>query len=286
MPKTTPHRFDANGTELKRCSKCTTWTALGEYHRDKTKEDGLRPKCKECRKTDCLKYYKENREKVLASHRKYNKQNEEKIAIKKREYREINKEKIAVKKQKYYQENRSKINCKCRKYYQQNKEKCLESIRKYHEENKEKITDYRRKYFRERRKEDPQFRLTNNIRGALGMCLKKARLEKNDRTFKYISCSPSFLLERLEKMRIERGLTEYHIDHMMPLSSFDLSDPKQLRRAWHFSNLQLLSAVDNLKKSNKIIYDMKWARDEWVIRTMKGNGLYRPTALFRSLLLV
>jgi len=47
-----------------------------------------------------------------------------------------------------------------------------------------------------------------------------------------------------------------------------------------------LSPEDNLAKADKIIYDMKWTGDEWVIRTKEGNGLYRPTALFRSLLLV
>lgn len=75
---------------------------------------------------------------------------------------------------------------------------------------------------------------------------------------------------------------------MIPLSSFDLSDPEQLRRAWHWSNLQMLSKEDNLRKGNKIIYDMRWSekRDQWLIRNKEGKGPYRPTALFQSLLIV
>jgi hypothetical protein len=49
-------------------------------------------------------------------------------------------------------------------------------------------------------------------------------------------------------------LGQIHIDHIVPISSFDLSDPDDLRRAWAITNLRPLWAKDNLKKSNKRIY--------------------------------
>jgi hypothetical protein len=49
-------------------------------------------------------------------------------------------------------------------------------------------------------------------------------------------------------------LGEIHIDHIVPLSSFDLSNPDDLRQAWAITNLRPLWAKDNLKKSNKRIY--------------------------------
>ena len=113
--------------------------------------------------------------------------------------------------------------------------------------------------------------------------------EKNEKTFKIISCSPSFLLERLEKMRIQRGLGEnYVVDHMMPIDSFDLKDEEELRRCWHWSNLQALLPEANARKNNQLLYDMRWneKRDEWWIRNKDNKGPYRPTALFQSLLLV
>jgi len=44
---------------------------------------------------------------------------------------------------------------------------------------------------------------------------------------------------------------EIHIDHIVPLSSFNLHDPEDLRRAWEITNLRPLWARDNLEKSAK-----------------------------------
>ena len=45
-----------------------------------------------------------------------------------------------------------------------------------------------------------------------------------------------------------------HIDHIVPISSFDLSNPDELKSAWAITNLRPLWAKDNLMKSNKRIY--------------------------------
>ena len=44
---------------------------------------------------------------------------------------------------------------------------------------------------------------------------------------------------------------EWHIDHVRPCASFDLTDPEQQKQCFHWTNLQPLWAEDNLKKSHK-----------------------------------
>ena len=45
---------------------------------------------------------------------------------------------------------------------------------------------------------------------------------------------------------------EWHIDHIIPCSSFNLLDEKEQEKCFHYTNLQPLWAAENLSKSNKI----------------------------------
>jgi len=49
------------------------------------------------------------------------------------------------------------------------------------------------------------------------------------------------------------GRNGWEIDHIIPCSSFDLTDPEQQKRCFHFSNLQPLWSEENLRKGNKIV---------------------------------
>jgi len=45
---------------------------------------------------------------------------------------------------------------------------------------------------------------------------------------------------------------EWHIDHIKPISSFDLTNEYELKKAFHYSNTQPLLAKENLSKGNKV----------------------------------
>ena len=47
------------------------------------------------------------------------------------------------------------------------------------------------------------------------------------------------------------NLSEYHIDHIKPISKFDLTNEEEQKKCFHYTNLQPLFAIDNLRKSNK-----------------------------------
>ncbi len=72
-----------------------------------------------------------------------------------------------------------------------------------------------------------------------------------------IGCSSKELESYLETQFTEGmtwdnyGYYGWHIDHIKPCASFDLSDPEQQKLCFHYSNLQPLWAKENIKKSNK-----------------------------------
>ena len=50
---------------------------------------------------------------------------------------------------------------------------------------------------------------------------------------------------------------EWEIDHIKPVSSFNLNNEDELRKCFHYTNLQPLWREDNRRKSNKIIVNVK-----------------------------
>ena len=48
------------------------------------------------------------------------------------------------------------------------------------------------------------------------------------------------------------GLKGWHVDHIIPISFYDLTNEDEVKKACHYSNLQPLWWQDNLEKGNKI----------------------------------
>lgn len=72
-----------------------------------------------------------------------------------------------------------------------------------------------------------------------------------------LGCTIPELMAHLER-RFLPGMTwanwsrhGWHIDHIKPLASFDLTDREQFLAACHYTNLQPLWAVDNLRKGDR-----------------------------------
>lgn len=108
----------------------------------------------------------------------------------------------------------------------------------------------------ERYNNDPKYRLTCVLRARLNVAIKSD--QKIGSSIKDLGCSIEELKNYIAS-KFEPGMTwdnwsktGWHLDHIIPLSKFDLTDPEQFAKACHYSNLQPLWAEDNLKKGGKL----------------------------------
>lgn len=131
-------------------------------------------------------------------------------------------------------------------------QKCsLTTIEKLKEEQTRRLA---LKGLQKRSKEEKK--MIHNLRSRLVQALKG--IAKSTTTLNLLGCSIEELRTHLEKQFSEGmswdnyGRNGWHVDHIKPLSSFDLLESEQQFKACHYSNLQPLWAEDNLRKSNKI----------------------------------
>lgn len=114
--------------------------------------------------------------------------------------------------------------------------------------------DYANEYNQARLKSDPVFALAKRLRSRLAKSVKAAGTGKAGKTLHLVGCTPQELKAHIEAQFVD-GMTwenrdEWHLDHVRPLASFDLTDPEQQAAAMHFTNLAPVWAVDNMAKGS------------------------------------
>jgi len=154
-------------------------------------------------------------------------------------------------KQNLRKNNPEKYKEQTKKYYEKTKDTQKEKKKIWILNNREKYNSY----WTNRKKEDIEFKLITDMRSRLSTYLSKKGLSKKTKTFEIVGCSPLQLREHLEKQFVI-GMTwnnrgEWHIDHIIPLSSAKTEE--ELYKLFHYTNLQPLWAIENIKKSNKIL---------------------------------
>jgi len=112
----------------------------------------------------------------------------------------------------------------------------------------------KRKASAERYNKTPKARLAAAIRSRLSSALKS----KKESTLTCLGCTPQFFKKYLEAQFLP-GMTwdnfgKWHMDHIVPLSAFDLTDPNQMRVACNWTNIRPLWAKANLRKSSKVTH--------------------------------
>tara|TARA_R110000737_G_scaffold1672_1_gene5042 strand:+ start:58 stop:702 length:645 start_codon:yes stop_codon:yes gene_type:complete len=210
-----------------------------------------------------------NKEKKKEYNKKYRLNNKEKL----KQWRLDNKEQM----KQYRLDNKEKQKKYNKKYCLDNKEKKEQYNKQWRLDNKEKIKQYRldnkeqmkqwrlnnrekiNSYYRNKLKTDPIFRFIKNQRIRMRSILKGEYKCKS--TIKLLGCSAEYCWNHLEQ-QFKPGMTRdnyglWHVDHIIPCASFDISDPEQQKICFHYTNLQPLWAIDNMKKGAKLDYEME-----------------------------
>jgi hypothetical protein len=153
----------------------------------------------------------------------------------------------------WYSKNKKKKIKQTKKRYYKDHEFYLFYARQYYRKNKKHLNkiDYKRK--KQRKLIDVNFKIVCNLRTRIYNALKGRN--KSNQTKELLGCSIETFKQHLEQ-NFTKGMNwknygRWHIDHIRPCSSFDMSDPEQQKQCFHYSNLQPLWAKDNLKKSDR-----------------------------------
>mgnify|MGYP001602947199 CR=1 FL=1 len=184
---------------------------------------------------------------------------------KNKRYRLAHPEKIKAYKRKWHKENLEKARLANRKRNLKSRLLFPEKtkLRQLRYKNKD-IEEFRRKVTKRhsfRYHSDIQYKIACRLRGRLKDAIKGNA--KVGSAILSLGCSISELKVYLENYFTigmnwnNYGKDGWHIDHILPVTSFDLTNVEQLKKACHFTNLQPLWAVDNIKKGNKILCDQQ-----------------------------
>lgn len=172
-------------------------------------------------------------------------------------FRGINREKIKERKRLYYLKYKERIKQEMREKYLVNREKIAARDKIYREKNKEKIKIRSRNYQRNKYQNNIEFKIYNILRRRVMLSVKNQNTDKKGNTAKLIGCSvPEFktYLSKLFKKGMtweNHGFRTWHIDHIRPCCSFDLSKEEDQMKCFHYTNLQPLWWHENLSKNGK-----------------------------------
>lgn len=176
----------------------------------------------------------------------------------------------------YYQTNKARYNTpesKARRkaYREQNKENIKAKQKEYsvkyktdpHAQARQREYYLRHKHIyypleqqrrKERLKTDPNYLLKVRLRTQVYSKIKNAKGKKCLKSLELIGCSVAEARKHIESLWLE-GMSwanythdGWHIDHIKPCATFDLTNPEQQKQCFHYTNLRPLWAKDNFSR--------------------------------------
>ena len=237
------------------CRVCGETKPLSEFNMNGSV---YRTECKECKKKYAHQQYKANIDDIKERHKQYRQEHAEDYKA----WREANKDYLKEQNQKWYLENKDRV----AEYREANKEHIAEVAKEYREKNKDRLKEmrteyyaknphYHRDYDKQRKAKDPLYKFKKQIRNAIRFSFTRRRFDKSGHTAEIVGCDIDTLVEYLletyrQNYGVEwNGRDIVHIDHIIPLATAKTED--EILELCHYTNLQLLTPEDNMKKGDK-----------------------------------
>ena len=220
---------------MKQCCTCKVHKDLSAFTKDKSTKDGLKYRCRECRKA------KEHDPVAKAEYNKrYWQSNKAKIAPKAKAYRTAHAVDLKAYQQRYRDEHRAEL-AKYRK-----------DMAGYMKAYNQAYKPRKNEWVKSKRSEDANFRMACNLRGRFHSFVKG-----DAKTFDVLGMSMDVFRQWIQ-CQFEPGMTwdtysvEWELNHVLPVSSFDLDDPLQQHVCFGWTNFQPKFIADNRAKGNAL----------------------------------
>jgi len=176
----------------------------------------------------------------------------------------------------YYAANREKAKARSRQWRIENRDRQLATSRAYRQKHAEEIKarfnadedakkrryEYLTEWQKQKAASDPCFAEYRRILARMHRAMKKhlagRRVTTASTIVQLLGCDWLVFIAHIES-QFQPGMTwenhghsGWHFDHIVPLSSFDLTDEEQRKKGCHYTNVQPLWAADNIRKGGKV----------------------------------
>lgn len=230
----------------KKCTKCGKEKPLSEFNKNKTTKDGHRFQCRECQKESGVLYRKRNVEKGKIYRKKYYQDHKEERA----DYQRRNKDSVNINKKRYVERNPEKRKQQSRNYYHRHREEIKERAQAKKEETNKKRVEYIHN--------NTNAKLAHNYRTLILRAMGRKNV-KHSRSTELLGCSiedfklylSSLWVDNMDWTNYGKGRSKWSIDHIIPISYFNLNNWEEAKKAYHYTNCVPMWYSQNASKSNR-----------------------------------
>ena len=243
-----------NQIVTKVCSHCKEEKLIGEFSKRKASKDGLKSQCNSCVKQHNLEhreekklydkqYYIKNKEDMKEQKKQWYIKNKEEILLKQKQYNSEHAEEISLNKKHYYRENEEKIQLNNKQRHLKHKKEDNLRNKQWRSKNLYKMRISRKKWENNRLKTDSAYRSLKEIRSRNRHAFESQGIKKPMRTIELLGCTALEFQAHLINLfkpgmtKENNGKRKWHKHHVISFSSVDLSNPEQLKKVCHYTNI-------------------------------------------------